>query len=353
MSGEPVRVLSVPASHDYVEHLRDPAVGGVTWVRGPDVEGWAPSPALTAAWVDANADDVDVVHLHFGFDDRTPDELAEWVARLHAHGTALVYTVHDLRNPHHRDPGAHDAQLDVLVAAADALVTLTPGAAAEIRRRWYREALVVPHPHVVPDSLLETPRPERDAYVVGVHLKSLRANVCGLAVLAPLVDVVRELPDAQLVVDIHHELLRADFVRHDTDLIGFVRAAAERGDLTLNVHERFDDAQLWEYVLGLDLSVLPYAYGTHSGWLEACHDLGTAVLAPRVGHWHEQQPALGFDLSLDADGQAIVDEGSLRAAVRRAHATRPSWRADPAERRRQRARIAVAHRDLYRSVVSS
>ncbi|MBC7638932.1 MAG: glycosyltransferase family 1 protein, partial [Rhodoferax sp.] len=107
------------------------------------------------------------------------------------------------------------------------------------------------------------------------------------------------------------------------------------------------------YVLGLDLSGLPSAYGTLSGWLVACHDLGTAVLGPRVGHWHEQQPALGFDLALDADGQAIVDEGSLRAAVLRAHATRPSWRADPAERRRQRARIAVAHRHLYRSVVSS
>ncbi len=353
MSGRPVRVLSVPASHDYVDHLRDPAVGGVTWVDGPDVEGWGPSPALTTAWVDAHAHDVDVVHLHFGFDDRTPDELAAWVERLHANGIALVYTVHDLRNPHQRDPGVHDAQLDVLVAAADALVTLTSGAAAEIRRRWGREALVVPHPHVVPDELLDAPRPAHDGYVIGVHLKSLRANVCGLAVLAPLVDVVHEIPDARLVVDVHDELLRPDFVRHDAELVAFLRAAAERGDLTLNVHERFDDAQLWDYLLGLDLSVLPYAFGTHSGWLEACHDLGTAVLAPRVGHWHEQQPALGFDLTLDADGEASVEETGLRAAVRHAHATRPAWRADPPERRGQRARTAVAHRDLYLGVAPS
>ena len=353
MSRDPVRVLSSPATHDYVEHLRHPAAGGVTWVRGPDVEGWAPSPALTPAWVDANADAVDVVHLHFGFDDRTPAELTQWVERLHANGIALIYTVHDLRNPHHRDPGAHDAQLDVLVTAADALVTLTDGAAAEIRRRWGRDALVVPHPHVVPDGLLDAPRPAHDGYVVGVHLKSMRANVSGLAVLAPLVDVVRDIPDARLVVDVHDELLIPDFVRHDAELVAFVRAAAERGDLTLNAHERFDDAQLWDYLLGVDLSVLPYAFGTHSGWLEACHDLGTAVLAPRVGRWHEQQPALGFDLTLDADGEVRVDADRLHATVRHAYATRPSWRADPAERRRQRVEIALAHRDLYRSVVPS
>ena len=347
-----MRVLPVPGSHGYVEHVRDPGLGGLTWVGGPDVEGWGPSPVLTTAWVAAHADEVDVVHLHFGFDDRRPDELADWVAALHAHGKALVYTAHDLRNPHHREPGRHDAQLDVLVPAADALVTLTAGAAAEIRRRWGRDALVVPHPHVVPDGLLDAPRPAHEDFVVGVHLKSLRANVSGLAVLAPLVEAVRDVPGARLVVDVHDELLRPDFVRHDAELVGYLRARAHSGDLSLHVHERYDDAQLWDYVLGLDLSVLPYAFGTHSGWLEACHDLGTAVLAPRVGHWHEQQPALGFDLRVDDDGEVAVDASSLRAAVRHAHATRPAPRADPGERRRQRARIAVAHRDLYRSLVS-
>ena len=37
-------------------------------------------------------------------------------------------------------------------------------------------------------------------------------------------------------------------------------------------------------------SVLPYRFGTHSGWLEACYDLGTAVVAPTCGFYAEQQP---------------------------------------------------------------
>ena len=346
---ETVRVLSVPSSHGYVEHLRDPADdGSVLWVAEPGAGGWRSSAALTAPWVATNADSFDVVHLHFGFDALDPRQLTAWVDQLAARGKPLVYTVHDLRNPHHLDPGAHDAQLDVLVPAADAVLTLTRGAASEIRRRWGREADVVAHPHVVPPPWLTAPRPAHDGYVVGLHLKSLRANVCGLEVLEPLADVVRELPDASLVVDVHDELLRPDFVRHDADLVAFVGAAAAGGDLTLNVHDRFEDDELWAYVMGLDLSVLPYAFGTHSGWLEACHDLGTAVLAPRQGHWHEQQPALGFDLR-----DQRVDAASLQDAVRHAHATRPRWRADPAARLRQRAEVARTHRDLYHRLARS
>ena len=48
-----------------------------------------------------------------------------------------------------RTAEVHDEQLDVLVPAAAELVTLTGGAAREIRQRWGREAQVVGHPHVV------------------------------------------------------------------------------------------------------------------------------------------------------------------------------------------------------------
>ena len=105
--------------------------------------------------------DFDVFHLHFGFDACDPAELAELVATLRRRGKPFVFTVHDLRNPHHSRREAHDAQLDVLVPAADALVTLTQGAAAEIRRRWGREAVVIPHPHVV--ELADISRSRRGA----------------------------------------------------------------------------------------------------------------------------------------------------------------------------------------------
>ena len=84
------------------------------------------------------------------------------MAAVRAAGPALVVTVHDLRNPHDRDPSRHLEHLGILVTAADAVITLTPGAAAEIARRWSRTAAVVPHPTLLP-------RPPRDRHA-GIRL---------------------------------------------------------------------------------------------------------------------------------------------------------------------------------------
>ena len=45
------------------------------------------------------------------------------------------------------------------------------------------------------------------------------------------------------------------------------------------------------------VSVLPYRFGTHSGWLEACFDLGTAVIAPSCGFYKQQRPCGVFDFT--------------------------------------------------------
>jgi glycosyltransferase involved in cell wall biosynthesis len=352
-----IRVLSVPSGHVYVDHLAHPAgPDGVLRLPDPSVgpgvpaTRWWPPPALEAGWVRAHADDFDLVHLHFGFDDRTPDQLREWVTALRTLGRPLVFTVHDLRNPHHLDRTAHDAQLDVLVPAADVLLTLTPGAAEEVRRRWGRTCVVVPHPHVVEEPWLSRPRPVHDDLVVGVHLKSLRANLDARPVVEALVDAVAGLPETRLVVDVHREAMAPGFVRHDAGLTSYLRAAADRGDLTLREHDFFTDEELWDYLQGLDLSVLPYRFGTHSGWLEACFDLGTPVLTSDRGYYAEQRPCLTYRRPDGPDGEP--DAASLTAGVRRAWEERPSWRADPGDRRRERVDLARVHRGVYERVLA-
>jgi Glycosyltransferase Family 4 len=329
----PVRVASVPADHVYVRHIDDPAGSGVVRLPDPPVPGaapgqWWPHPMLEASWVAAHAGDFDVFHVHFGFDDRTPAQLARLTEELRAHGKPLVVTVHDLRNPHHRDPAAHDAALEVLVREADAVITLTPAAAAEIARRWERGAEVVPHPHVVPAELIAAPRPPHPGFVVGLHAKSVRANADPVPVARVLAATVATLPGARLQVDAHD------------DERGRSVAAALPG-LDVRVHPPFSDDALWDYLLGLDVSVLPYRFGTHSGWLEACYDLGTTVLAPDCGCYAQQAPCLTY---------GVGDPASLDEAVRRAYRERPAWRADPVARLRQRAAIAAAHAEIYRSL---
>jgi hypothetical protein len=350
----PIRVASVPANHVYVRHLSRPGDGVV---RLPDPPPrfaearpgqWWPPAMLDPTWLRRNADTFDVFHLHFGFDAISSEHLSDVLDTLAALGKPFVYTVHDLRNPHQVDPAAHDAQLDVLVPRADALITLTPGAAAEIHRRWGRAARVIAHPHVVEfDRMARRHRAAGDEYVVGLHLKSLRANMAPLDVLPVVFSVVRELPDIRVVVDIHRDVAEVGGARHDRRVMDLLHDAARAGLVHLSIHDRFADDELWDYFESIDLSLLPYRFGTHSGWLEACHDLGTTVLAPDCGYYAQQRPSLSYRIDGDE-----VDPVSLAAAVRTAYAERPSWRADVQARKAERDRIADEHRALYRALWS-
>lgn len=339
-----VRVLHVPADHGYVAHLTDDRVPGVAFVQLPgDDGGWRPAPALGAGWVEEHAGLFDVLHVHFGFEGRTPDELHDLVAALRSAGRGLVLTVHDLENPHLATQDGYARLLDVLVPAAHAVVTLTPGAADEIARRWGRQAGVVPHPHVAPLDEIGLPRPQRPHRVVGLHLKSLRANLQAAPVLRSLVEAVGRLPQTGLRVDVHDEALDPGFPRHDAELLRELRAAAATGALDLRVHPRFDDAGLLDYLRGLDVSVLGYGFGTHSGWLELCCDLGVPVVAGRVGFLHQQQALVQVDLH---------DPGALAEGLAQALAPGPDVAATAEARLAQRLEIAGAHRELYRQVAA-
>ena len=356
--GRVLTVASVPAAHVYVRHLA-PEVRPGAVVRLPDpdpdrpgrstVEKWWPPVMLRPEWVRRH--EVDVFHLQFGFDACGPEQLADLVAALRERGTPYVHTVHDLRNPHHASRAAHDAQLDVLLPAADAVVTLTPGAAREIRERWHREAVVLPHPHVVE---LDTAarirarraRDPRPGFRIGLHVKSLRASMDPLRILPTLVETARSLPGAVLQVNAHRDVLDDDGARRDERLATYLRTHAAVGDLELEVHDFLPDDALWDYLASLDVSVLPYRFGTHSGWLEACRDLGTTVVAPTCGFFAEQGPVLDY-----VHDEASFDAHSLVAALTRAYEERPQWGASLEERRVQRAAVADAHERLYRSLV--
>jgi beta-1,4-mannosyltransferase len=352
-----VRVASVPSSHVYVRHLLpltgdaavefldDPAPPG----RAPEQSHWWPPVMLDAAWITEHADEFAVFHIHFGFDACSPDDLRAIVAALRAADRPLVLTIHDLRNPHHTDRRLHDEQLDILIPAADALVTLTAGAAREIQRRWGRSATVIPHPHIVDLPTAARIRQERSArtgpFTVGLHVKSLRAGMDVETILPGLVRAVEQLPGAVLQINGHRDVLEPGGPRFDAHLAGRLADLGDRIDL--RVHDFMSDDELWDYLGGLDVSVLPYRHGTHSGWLEACRDLGTAVVAPTCGFYADQAPVHSYVL----DGTAY-DEDSLVGAIRAAH-DRPAPLADLDARANQRDTVAAAHRALYRRLLAA
>ncbi|WP_146070460.1 glycosyltransferase [Arthrobacter sp. 08Y14] len=354
-------MASIPSGHVYVRHLDPlpgtaPEIPEIVRLPDPDPDSpdnpatgkWWPPVMLSAQWIDANADLFDVFHIHFGFDALDPRDLQEVVAALRRNGKPLVYTVHDLRNPHHESPAAHDAHLDVLIPGADALITLTKGAAAEIEHRWGRRPDVIAHPHVVePQTMAHYARRAEEAgtgspYRVGVHVKSLRASMDPLPVIRVLLELARE--DGGMVVQVngHCDVLEPGGARYDAELAQFLERKSRSGELELHIHDFLPDDQLWDYLAALDLSVLPYRFGTHSGWLEACRDLGTSVAAPDCGFYADQGPVFGY--SHNEDG---LDAASLKAAVRAARHAGPSVPLEPRARAEQRNAIAARHAELY------
>ncbi|MDR6117531.1 beta-1,4-mannosyltransferase [Aeromicrobium sp. SORGH_AS981] len=353
-----IRIASVPSGHVYVRHLSspdrdlddpvrrlaDPAPGG-----GPAAAGqpWWPPAMLDAAWVERSHDSFDLMHVHFGFDALAPAQLTALVEALRTHGKPLVLTVHDLRNPHHLDRALHDAQLDVLVPAASVVVTLTDGAAAEVRRRWDRDALVLPHPHVVEPTTMERLARHRPApaerggeFRVGLHVKSLRACMDPATLLPTLLRAVQQVPGGVLQVDGHTDVLDPGGARFDADLAAWLADAPVVVDV--RVHDYFTDDELVDYLASLDLSVLPYRFGTHSGWLELCRDVGTPVAAPSCGYYADQGPVHAFTFD-----EHRFDADSLVAAVRDAWTSTPTPAPTVAQRLAQRRQLAEAHATVY------
>ncbi|MCS7477649.1 glycosyltransferase family 1 protein [Umezawaea endophytica] len=335
----------MPAGHPYIRNISDVgAAPGFHVLPDPPVPGapagrWWPHRSLELGWLRTHHARFDLLHLHFGYEHLSTRDLRSVVETLHAYDKPLVLTVHDLRNPHQVDPRPHREALDLLIPSADAVITLTPGAAEHIASTWGRVATVIPHPNVVDPERARraSTRGERDSFVVGVHAKSVRANCDAVAVADQLARTTSTLPDARLVVHAH-------------DDEGGRRAAAELGrrGIAVTVGPPFSDPELYDYLEGLDVSVLPHRFGTHSGWLEACYDLGTAVLAPDCGFYHQQAPCLLYHRT-----ETALDLDSLDAALRRAFSQRPRWRADPDRRRADRSAITSAHNALYHAVTST
>jgi hypothetical protein len=91
---------------------------------------------------------------------------------------------------------------------------LTPGAARAVSERWSRNAVVLPHPHVLDSARIGRPRQRQNPFVVAVHAKSLRANMDLLPVLDTLVPVIEALPDAVLQIDLHDEIFDPESYWH-------------------------------------------------------------------------------------------------------------------------------------------
>lgn len=356
----PIRVVSIPEHHPYVEAILDPVRIHRVPARLPDPAAapepqsgaepvWAPPEALDAEWVHENHARCDVVHVHFGFESFSPEHIARFIGALRAHGTVLFVTVHDLSNPQlpADDQGCYRAALELLVLAADRVITLTSTAAAEILQRWGVRAVVIDHPPQLTDlspSLQGARSPRR----IGVLLKDARPSldleaVGHLARALHASNASAEASEERWLLDVvHHGRFRAG--RDEAVLALLEELAGMSGTAVVVERSRMSDAELIAWIADLGWLALPYGHGTHSGLLELANDLGVRALVTDRGHFAAQRP--GCNAVLD-----FHDDDAVRAALANACALGPLTPATPDEQRRVLQAIRREHVLLYRRAV--
>ena len=325
--GAPIRLVSVPAAEPYVFAVRPAGVVGIRPTGA--VPGWP-----DAAWLEENAAEIDVLHLHAGRAVLPAEALQCWAETVRRLGIPLVVTVHQLRDPAQPLTGGHEAALEALLATAEVVFTLTPGAADEIADRYGRTAIVVAHPSVV------VPDPELGAQR---GLVGLRLGPASPAVPDPVGLVRAALSGAVSGGGRLRVLVAAD---DEPALSAEVRALADAGDIELVVHPAGEWAA---QVQQLHVVVLPERYGTHSVDVEIARDVGTRVVAPSCG-WFGDQWSDVVTYGNDEDGG--LDAVSLTAAVSAALARPMPRPADRGWRAEQRDAIRRVHAEVYAQVAA-
>lgn len=353
-----LRVVSIPAGHPYVERIT--ALPSIELLPDPRPEGappgqWWPPVAMDPAWIRDHAGAADILHIHFGTESFTTAHLLACLEAAREVGWPVVFTVHDIEHPQLDDQAGYLAQLDALVPRVDALVTLTPGAAAEIMSRWNRTAVVSPHPALLPaDAPVPRAIPSADVQI-GMHLKDLRSNIDAVGMTRCLGAALDHLSEAG--ISAHAEVRMHHKVRN-TDVRDEVRSLSRGFDrMTLVEHERLDDPGLWSSLAQLDVCVLPYDHGTHSGWLELCWDLAVAVVVPATGFYAEQHTdGSVVSLAERTDGDSLAT--AIVAAIGAPVATRAGslQRGQEVERRRSvrkkcDEKTAAVHASLYQQLL--
>ena len=340
-----IKVATLPGRGLYARHLGHPE--GVDAVYRPTVglPGSAPRRALfDRGWLAENLDQVDIVHVHGVRPGQPTADVVAAADAVRASGTPLVVTGYHLSDPSGADDAAYADQLDALVPRADAVVTLTETAAEEMRHRLGRRAARAAAPargRLRPDAPAPAGQAQRAA---GRHPSRGSRPADRPRPARGRADARRARHGRRPAeVHVHETVLDSGSASYDLRTVREIDRMVTAARGALRVHRPFSESQLWDHLFGLDVSVVPGLFGSHSVWPEACADLGTQPLLPAGTHASTQQPCLTYE----DDGSVDDLADSFAKALWTAREQGCVWRADPEARWAERVRVAEALRGLY------
>jgi glycosyltransferase involved in cell wall biosynthesis len=352
-----LRALHIPGRTPYARKLCGPTFAGV---NGTADQGLAVPRDATLPWLNrqASLDCFDVLHIQ-------SLELMPFAAiepalqRCAREGKGVMATIHDLDPLFPDVPGDFALRVRLACAYASEVVTLTARAGAELCRRFGVDpgkVRVVPHGPVLPlrHPLWAQPPRRNPRFTLGMF-GGFRPN---RSFLTAAMNALHGLDAAELRVEILSRGLNPVELAAGSEALLVASLAGADPRLRLRLLPFPSDDAIADFVHSLDVLVLPYLYGTHSGQLELAMDLGVAVVAPDLGCYREQwrpyadavPEPFWFECPEDPYGYGAPLLRALRAAHGRwgePAAPAADRTAFQAVRAREQAAILDAHAALY------
>jgi hypothetical protein len=355
-----LRVAHLPATTPYARKL---APAGISVANRADEASELPIDLTFAALADGGSADFEILHVH-SVEFASEAEISRAVEGCRARRQGFVATVHDLSPAYESPDSSFETKVDLVCTQASSVITLTTGAAERLRRtfagrRWLERVTVIPHGWVIPAGsvqhharaadqpvrygLLGVFRPNRDVWTAIVNwYYALQGEQATLTLFTRAFEPRR----------LHDPALRA------AEILEFAHARQPRVRIVVRPHPT--DADVASFMREIDVLLLPYTSGSHSGQLELAFDAGVLPLTADVGLLREQaadaapyvrhQP-VWFDWS---DGAVWRYGRRFCEALLEAHAralAAPAWQAEALDawRLAQHETILEAHARIYAS----
>lgn len=354
---QPLRILHLPGRTPYARKLRAPGFGIINDTCQGSLE--VPRDA-SFEWLAAQPSwgFFDLLHLQ-SLELTRLDAIERVLQRCELENKGVIFTLHDI-GPLFPDPaGDFPLRIKVACRVARRVITLTNAAATEVERRFGvapEKVVVVPHGPVlaVSHDLWQKPAPRNAVFTIGMF-GGVRPN---RTFLTPAVNALHGLDQREVCVRLLTRGLNPIELAPTSEGFQLSVLAAADPRLSLELRPFPSDDEVAEFVQSLDLLVLPYLHGTHSGQLELALDLRTPVVAPRLGCYHAQWelhasyvPEPFWFSCAPADPYSYG--GPLLGALRAAHAEwregrlRPEGAVFRAIRALEHEEILRAHGEIY------
>jgi len=359
---KPLRVLHVPGRTPYARKLLPE---GAVIVNQTRIGSRAVPRDATFAWIEAQdaMDFFDVLHVQ-SLEFASVESIRCVLERCGREKKGIVAAIHETEPLFPERGTDFPARVRLISELASCIVTLTTSARRDIMERYgipESKLRVVPHGPVLPLSHpLWRAQPGRNSRCTIGMFGGFRPN---RSFLAGAVNALYGLSSAEILVRLLTRGLNPVELAPGSEVWQFASLAATDPRLVLELLPFPSDDEIASFVHSLDILLLPYLYGTHSGQLELAMDLGVPVVIPDIGcyraqwelhsslvpepHWFTYSP-----------GDPYSFGGPFLEALRDAHAR---WsRGQPpafdraafhAVREREQGTLLEAHRVIYSQAV--